>query len=454
MSETMLTPDSHPDWRDYHPADVRLQDNPPHPAARRILWTLAGLLAFLIAWSWWGQLDVIAQAEGRLIPAARLKIIQPAEAGVIREIHVREGDQVRAGQILISLDGLETETDTRALLDEQARLEVEAARLRAELAGDSYAPPPGIPQPLARASRARFDADQAALSADLAEQQARLDKAEQELATARQQKVALEAVLPYYRKREQALARLSKKGGATRLQIDESRRQRIEKEQAIETQQHLIASARAGIELARKKLAGIQARHILTLHERQQEISARLEQLSLGIRKQHHRESQLLLRAPGDGIVKQLATHTVGTVVQPGTILASLVPEASPLQAEIWLSNADIGFAHPDQSVQLKVAAYPFQKYGMLEGRLSHISPDAQSGKEARNAGLATREQAALRYRGLVDIDGRTLQHEDLALPLHAGMRVTAEIRLGTRSIADYLLSPISGAWHEAARER
>ncbi len=448
-------PKNQPDTsRDYHPALVRLQHNPPHPAGRRILWGLALLLGFVLAWGFWGQLDIVSVAEGRLIPTDRLKIIQPAEAGVIEAIRVREGDKVKAGQELIRLLGTETEADTQNLVGERTRLRAELERLEAQLANKPFDLSPDIPSHIASQNRARDTADRNALESDLAEEQARLNRAEKELAAAIQHKAALEATLPYYRRREQALTELLKKGGATQLQIDEEQRERIEKEHELKTQDHSIAAVRASIELSEKKINGIHARHIQRLNERQQEVSARLEQLELQIHKQQHRESRLSLRAPADGIVKQLATHTVGTVVQPGTILASLVPTDSALQAEVWLPNQDIGFIYEGQEVKLKFAAYPFQKYGLLSGTLTHLSPDAQSGEEARDAGASGMIQTALRYRGLVEIGKEPPEWDRIDHSLHPGMRVTAEIHLGTRSVAEYLLSPISQAWGKAGRER
>ena len=118
---------------------------------------------------------------------------------------------------------------------------------------------------------------------------------------------------------------------------------------------------------------------------------------------------------------------------------------------------------HEGQPVQLKVAAYPFQKYGLIEGlqkygliegRLSMLSADAQSRRETQSAGFPAAPDGSLRYRALVDFDRSGLQQDGQTYPLYAGMQVTGEIRLGTRRVADYLLSPISRAWHEAGRER
>lgn len=152
-------------------------------------------------------------------------------------------------------------------------------------------------------------------------------------------------------------------------------------------------------------------------------------------------------------MIKDLATHTAGTVVQPGTVLASLVPREEKLKAEVWVSNEDIGFVRPGLTVKLKFATYPFQKYGMGQGTVEHVSADAQSEEEARDQGLAG-GQRPLRYKALVALDANALEMDGVQYPLSVGMQTTAEILLGDRTVAEYLLSPVKKAWHEAGRER
>ena len=152
-------------------------------------------------------------------------------------------------------------------------------------------------------------------------------------------------------------------------------------------------------------------------------------------------------------MIKDLATHTAGTVVQPGTVLASLVPREEKLKAEVWVSNEDIGFVRPGLTVKLKFATYPFQKYGMGQGTVEHVSADAQSEEEARDQVLAG-GQRPLRYKALVALDANALEMDGVQYPLSVGMQTTAEILLGDRTVAEYLLSPVKKAWHEAGRER
>lgn len=442
------------DWRVFLPPLIRLQHTAPNPQGRRVLWALVVLLTFLLVWALIGRLDIVAVAEGKLVPESYLKIVQPAEAGIVKEILVREGEAVRTGQVLMRMDALISEADLEAVATEYTRKQVQLARIDAELAGKPFQPDFAVPVALGQETGAQYQANRDALAAALAEERSRLSKAQQELAAAHQQRELLEATLPYYREQDKAYERLLKDGFVGTLMSSDKRRERIEKEQELATQLHLIASAQASIEQSQKKLHQIEADYLRQLHIERGEAQAQIDKLVKELEKQQHRRALLELKAPQDGVIKDLATHTAGTVVQPGTVLASLVPDEEQLKVEVWVSNEDIGFVRPGQAVKLKFAAYPFQKYGMGEGRVEHISADAQSEEEVRDQGLAAGGQPPLRYKALVTIAANVLESDGIKYPLTVGMHTTAEILLGNRTVAEYLLSPVQKAWHEAGRER
>lgn len=442
------------DHQDFHPPLIRLQHSTPHPQGRRVLWAILALVAFLIVWALLGRLDIVAVADGKLVPATYLKIVQPSEAGIVKEILVREGEQVHAGQTLMRMDALITNADLDAITTEYARKRLQLARIDAELTGQPFQTEVQVPAALIREINAQYQANRNALAAALAEERSRLLKAQQELAAARQQEERLEAVLPHYRQQDQAYEKLVKDGFAGALMGSDKRRERIEKEQELATQGHLIASAQAGIDQSQKKLRQIEADYVRELYAERNEAQAQIDKLAKEQEKQQHRRELLELKAPQEGVIKDLATHTSGTVVQPGTVLASLVPREEKLKAEVWVSNEDIGFVRPGQIVKLKFAAYTFQKYGMGRGTVEHISADAQSEEEARDKGLEGTGQRPLRYKALVTLDSSSLEMDGIKYPLSVGMQTTAEILLGDRTVAEYLLSPVKKAWHEAGRER
>lgn len=444
---------------DFSPPLLRLQGKPPNPLGQRVLWVLLIFLAALLVWATFGQLDIVAVAEGKLIPQSYVKIVQPAEAGIVKQILVKEGDSVRAGQVLMQMDTLIAEADTKSLTADAARKRLSIRRIDAELANQPIRIETDDPPDLAREIEAQYRANRVALSAALGEERARLTKAQQELAAATQVKQKLEATIPHYRAQDKAFEKLAKDGFAGSIMTSDKKRERIEKEQELETQGHLIASAEASIAQSKKRLAQIEADVRQKLYTEKNDLTGQLDKLTQEVTKQAHRQALMELKAPQDGTVKDLATHTAGTVVQPGTVMLTLVPKDDMLRAEVWVSNEDIGFVHPGQEVKLKFAPYPFQRYGMAYGVVETISADAaEQNTQGNNSAVATTDSTGkpqpLRYKALINLKAMYLTVDGERFSLSAGMQTNAEILLGTRSVLEYLLSPVQKAWHEAGRER
>ena len=439
---------------DFSPPLLRLQTAAPNPLGRKVLWALLLLLAGVALWSWFGKLDIVAVAEGKLVPQSYVKIVQPAESGIVKEILVREGDSVKAGQVVMRMDTLLTDADANSVQSDLQGKRLALRRIDAELADAPFHTQSGDPAHLAAAAQAQYRADRAAFQAALAEERSHLAKARQDLAAALEVERKFAAVLPHYREQEKAFEKLGRDGFANGVLVSDKRRERIEKEQELATQSHMIESARAGVQQSEMKLAQIDSDYRRQLHVERGEAQRAFDQLSQELAKQTHRKELLELKATQDSVVKDLATHSIGTVVQPGTVLLTLVPRHESLRAEVWLSNDDIGFVKEGQPVRLKFAAFPFQKYGMLEGRVEHIGADAseagQEGTPPAVPGAAPRST----YKALVALDASALEADGTRFPLSAGMQANAEILLGTRTVLEYLLSPMQKAWHEAARER
>jgi HlyD family secretion protein len=441
---------------EFAPPLLRLQESAPNPLGRKVLWTILILVGCLMLWALIGQLDIVAVAEGKLVPQSYVKIVQPSEAGIVKEILVREGQTVKAGQVLMRMDALITEADATALATESARKRMALRRIDAELSAKPFRTEAGDPADLAREVEAQHRANRASLDAALAEERSRLVKAKQDLSAAEAVRDKLAETLPHYRQQDKAYEKLVTDGFAGHIMGSDKRRERIEKEQELKTQLHVIESARASTLQSEKKLTQIETDYRRQLHAERNETQAAVDKLGQEIAKQAHRKDLLELKASESGVVKDLATHTAGTVVQPGTVMLTLVPQDETLRAEVWVSNDDIGFVHAGQKVRLKFAAFSFQKYGMAEGVVEHVSADAADGS-ASNAAPATDKTGRsmpLGYKALVTLKSMVLEANGERFRLAAGMQTNAEILLGTRSVAEYLLSPVQKAWHEAGRER
>lgn len=446
------------DPRDFAPALLRLQSKPPAPLAGAFLLTLAAMVAALLAWSALGRLDIVAVTDGKLVPSSYLKIVQPSEQGVVKEILVEEGQRVNAAQVLVRMDAVLATADSRTLANEFHSKRLVLRRIDAQLAGAPLGREPGDPAELYGPANAQYTANVAAWKNALAQEAASLDKARHDLASAREIHSKLQGVLPHYKAQEAAFDKLANGGYAGKLMATDKARERIEKEQDLRSQQYVIQSNAASIEQSEKKILQLTADYRRQLQAERTDTAVQLEKARQELAKIEHRQQLLELKAPQAGVIKDLATHTPGTVVSPGTILMTLVPQGETLRAEVWVSNQDIGFVRIGQPVKVKLAAYPFQKYGMLDARIAQVSADATEAPSANTRSDALfgrdRPMGPLAFRAIVELNAQYLEVDGARLALSPGMQVAAEIKLGERTLLEYLLSPVQKVVHEGAREK
>ncbi len=436
----------------FSPAMLALQSAAPSPLPRTVLWTLVLLVAGTLCWATFGKLDVVSVAEGKLVPHSYLQVAQPANGGIVREILVSEGELVQAGQVLARLDPVFSDADNRQIQSDLQMKTLQLARVEAELTGGSLKSSEDIAPELYGQVMSQLRANQQAYSDALDAERSVKARAEQDMRGAIAQENKLRQTAPIYEAQEKGWKKLADEGFAGKLMAMERERLRIENEQELRAQGHAIAGLRATIREADQRIAQITSSYRQKLEAERMETLARLNRLEEDWNKQTHRHQLLELRAPDSGVVKELATHTAGAVVQPGTVLFTIVPHDEPLRAEVWVPNDDVGFVHEGQMVKVKVAAFPFQKYGMVEGKVAHVSADASDLSRTGQQSPAPRESS--RYKALVELGGQALARDGVVHTLSPGMQVNVEIKLGERTVLDYVLSPLQRAVHEAGRER
>jgi hemolysin D len=436
----------------FDPALLRLEETPPSPLPRRLLHALLALLAVLAVALFAGRLDVVVVAEGRLVPRTLLKIVQPADAGVVREILVEEGMAVVAGQPVLRLDARLADADLRAHRIDLAQRLLQLRRLDAELEGDSLERHPDDPADLFARAAAQLSANRAAYGDAVAHASAQVARIEQELSAAFEVQEKLNRTVPIAQTMAVRYDRLRQEGFVSELFALERERDRIEREQDLRAQRHTVRALQASLDQATRQHAQVASNHRRQLHAERAEANAQVARLREELDKQLVRREHIELMSPQAGVVKELAIRTVGTVVSAGTVLLTLVPAGDALEAEVIVRNEDAGFVRAGQRAQLKVAAYPFQKYGLIDAEVLRIGPDATEASTNRPSGDETQLPGG--YRARVALSAQSLAFDGSRLTLSPGMLVSAEIHLGHRALLHYLLAPVQKAWHEAARER
>jgi hemolysin D len=446
-----------PEALDFSPGLLAIQESPPARLPLFVVYTVVVLFAILLSWAFFGKLDIIASAEGKLIPQTYVKIVQPSDAGIVQEILVKEGESVKAGQVLMRMDMKLAEADEQSLSTELALKSLQLRRIDAELSGQPLIQAQNAPNDLFRKVEAQYRDRRQSYEDALAQAQDALKKSQREYDSSLEVLAKLREVTPILKQQAEAYSALGKDGYAPQLTARDKEREYLEKARDLSAQESTVASLVAAVASAGKQVNQITSKYRSELQNERVEAEGQYRKLQQEWVKQDHKTSLLELKAPQAGIVKDLATHTIGTVVSPGTVLLSLVPENEPLVAEVMVKNDDVAFVFPQQKVKVKLAPYPFQKYGMLDGVVIRVGPDASDAADTQSQTKdASKEKPppASVYKALIALNKQQLEAQGQTFKLVPGMQAVAEINQGQRTVMEYLLSPIQTTLHDGGRER
>ncbi len=419
------------------PAALSIQETPVHPAPRRAAYAICALFALVLLWALLGKIDIVAVAPGRIVVSERTKTIQPLEASVVSKVLVKDGDSVKAGQVLIELDATAANADKTSVADQLKAADADAQRAIALI--DALAS--------GRAPRTHSDAQLGAEWQDITARLAKLDaeqrRREAEAATVREAIAKLDATLPLSRQREVDVKGLAEQGFMNQHAGQDRTRERIELERDLALQRARLAEAQAAEAEGRHNKAAYRAETQRALRDRQTQAKLKRDQLAQERSKTEQRSRLTQLTAPVDGTVQQLAVHTAGGVVTEAQVLMIVVPRDAEVTAEVVLENKDVGFVSAGQQAEVKLETFPFTRYGTVQATVTSLSADAVS-DEKRGAIFP----ATLKLQQThLDVDGKRIT-------LAPGMNLSAEIKTGQRRVIDYLLSPVQRAGTESLKER
>ena len=446
-----------PEARDFAPGLLAIQESPPARLPRVVMYAVGMLFAIMLLWAIFGKLDIIASAEGRLVPQTYVKIVQPADAGIVQEILVKEGQAVQAGQVLIRMDTRIAQADQKTVETELSLRSLQLRRIDAELSGQPLQQIASDTDDLFRPVEAQFR-DRRQSYRD-AEGQARegLKKAQRDYESGKEILAKLREITPILKEQSDSFSDMGKDGYVAQVTVREKQREYLEKARDLRAQEEAVASLAAAMAQAEKQLSQITSKYRSDLQNERIEAEGQYRKLQQEQIKLEHKSGLLELKASQAGVIKDLATHTIGAVVSPGTVVLTLVPENEPLLAEVMIKNDDVGFVYPQQEVKVKLAAYPFQKYGMLDGEVIHVGPDAHEGANQQpkdQESMIEKPAPQLTYKALVALKSQVLEARDKTFKLVPGMQVVAEIHQGQRTVMEYLLSPVQKTLYDSGRER
>ncbi|MEQ5837729.1 HlyD family type I secretion periplasmic adaptor subunit [Marinobacter sp. NFXS9] len=439
------------DIYEFMPAAIEIERTPASPVGRIILYAIVSLFAIAVLWATFGKIDIVAVAKGKVVPSERVKVIQPLETASIKAIHVNEGQEVEAGDPLITLNTNITQTDVRRFREEWRGAALKRLRLTA-FAHWFESPSDGITN-LSTADpqlRSHISGHQSLLNQEIAEIRARLSniKQESDRLLAEKQMVQAEAqknkrLLVVLNERVAAYDKMQKKGTGSRMDFLEVKQEQIEVEQNVSVQLARLNQLKASIAANEaQKDTLISERYKNTLQELQ-EVTVKESSLKEELLKAEERSNQYLLTAPIDGTVQELAVTTVGGVVTPAQELMKIVPRESQVEVEAQFLNQDIGFIHPGQAAEVKVDTFNFTKYGVVDAKLADISSDAIQD-----------EKLGLVYKARLVLAKPALWVNERLVDLTPGMTVTTEVKTGQRRVIEFFLAPLLRYKQESLGER
>jgi len=432
------------------PAALSLQETPVHPAPRRVAYGLMALFVLALLWSYFGQVDIVAVAPGRIMVSDRTKVIQPLEASVVKAVLVKDGDRVKAGQVLVELDPTMVSADIASVQEQLKTQASEAMRTQILLQSLSNSK---LLTPIPYGLEADFIKDQETqtqLQSEWQDIRAKLGKLDAE-ATRRQAEIAtvkatiakLETTVPMAQTRETDFKTLVDQGFMSSHATQDKTRERVELERDLATQRARLQEALSIFKETEQAKAAYRAETVRALSDRHALASTKHSQLQTDASKASQRERQTQLIAPVDGIVQQLAIHSVGSVVTSAQPLMIVVPDSTTVTAVVTIANQDIGFVNAGQMAAVKLETFPYTRYGTVEAKVDVVTADA-----------VTDDKKGSYYPATLTLSQKDMLIDGKRVNLSPGMNITAEIKTGKRRVIDYLLSPVQRAGMESLRER
>ena len=435
---------------EFLPAAEEIVETPAAPLGALVVWLVALLLVVALAWSYFGRIDIVAVANGKISTEGSTKIIQPAVSGVVTSINVHEGQRVKKGETLLALDKTTAEKDVATADQSLNTARVERDILRRLAVGgntDDIINNADLPDE-AKAMLRQFAGSQTALSA--ARQQAAngtISNYQQQLQFNQQAKNQLEINAQNLKNRKAEIEKqLPSANPVDKLRLQNeltSIDQRITSaDSAVLGQNQQLLQSQSALTQAQNQSQTQNAETNSAFSNQIITAEKRIIELENNLVKAKQILAQTTITAPVDGTVLSLTVKTIGGVVNAGQQLAQIVPEKAPLYIDAALDNQDIGFVKSGQRVVVKVATYPFQRYGYLEGTVENISPDAIQD-----------DKKGLIYKAKIKLndDKSSKQNQLKLLP---GMSVSAEITTGQRRIIEFFLDPLMTKIDESLKVR
>jgi HlyD family secretion protein len=428
---------------------VELEERAPPRVARMTLYCVTALIASAIIWASVSSIDEVVIAPGKLVTTQPTIVVQPLETSIIRTIEVKAGEVVHAGQTLATLDATFSQADVDQQQAKFSALDAQVRRIEAELAGNDYTagdtPDQMLQAQLFGQRRAFYTAQLQNFEQQIAGQSAALLASKNQEAVLNDRRDGLSQI-------EAARERLYNKQSGSLITLLGSRDARLDVESDLTAVRgRADEAAHAYAKLSADRQAFIEDFRRAAM-EQLVELRGQRDMADEELKKMALRRNMVVLTAPADSVVLDLAQRSVGSVVREAEPVVTLVPINVPLEAEVSINTRDIGRVAVGKEARVKLDAYPFQKYGTATGEVRTISQDTfLTGQQEQTA--TPSQPAAPFFKARILLADTRLNATDVPVRLLPGMTVTTEIKVGNRTVISYFLYPLLRGLDNAIRE-
>jgi hemolysin D len=460
--------------RRFLPADLEILETPPSPVRLVLILVICALVVGAIAWAYYGRIDIVAVANGKIEPTGRVKVIQPLEPGKVAAVLVANGQHVTAGETLIEMDAGDAKAEQAAAEDAYDSLLAESARRRAAIAaaerraltkpviewGDD------VPARLHPREEQVLAGDLAQLADGVADYDAQI----------RQKKVERDRIddtmgqesklIATLQERVNMRTTLAQSGSGTKASLIDSDETLKYQLTQLAIQKGQRDAAEANIDVLTRQRDRTYGNFIAENGQKLAEAQKQADDWGEKLVKAKLKSARMSLISPIDGVVYGLSVTTIGQVVAGGEQLMRIVPNGDDLEIQAYIANQDIGFVKAGQTAVVKIESFPFTRYGVLSATVTRVSSDAIPEPDASlNQADASRAPTDKTFAGAQPTKNLVFpvtlhpEHEHMTIDgkrtrLSPGMAVTVEIATGSRRILEYVFSPLVETASNAMKER
>jgi len=410
-------------------------------ADKRMLQALLIMAILFVIWAIFSPVDRIVRAEGRIIAAGRAQIVQHLEGGIVTQIMVREGQYVKAGEILMRLSDVQANTSVQQGQSRLWALKAQQSRLTAEAEEhDQLVFEAEIPEELQATERNAFRERASKVNSERSVLRQQISQRQSELTEARSRAQSLSTELELAKKLTKVMDGLYSKGAASQMELLEAQG----RSERLTTNYHDVTGSiprlQSAVAETNARLEEANARFRAEARSELSEVTAEINRIEFAVGGDSDRLARTEVRAPTNGFVNRLYFNTIGGVAKPGEHLLEITPNEGPIAVEARVRPDDRASLRPGLNTRVMIGAYDYTVYGALDGQVVEVSADTLPDEQGHHY-----------YRVLIEThsaEGLLAQQ-----PLLPGMTARADVVLGQRSVMSYLLSPLTRFAHQALRE-